>query len=309
MRGLYDSAVPRAAVSTSPPIELEYETFGDPADPTVLLIAGWGAQLITWHEDFCRELVRRGYHAVRFDNRDAGLSTRLSEHRPPTVGQIIRRDASAAAYTLDDLADDGVGLLDSLGVDRAHVVGASMGGMIAQTVAIDHRDRVATLTSIMSTTGDPSVGNTAASVAGLLNRPAAQTRDERVAMAVETSRVLWGDTPQVPFDEELARWRAEVSDARCFHPPGRSRQLLAIHASGDRTPALRELRDLPTLVVHGDNDPLIDVSGGHATAAAIPGAELIVIEGLGHVVARVTWPRILDAFDRLVARAAPATAT
>jgi pimeloyl-ACP methyl ester carboxylesterase len=280
--------VPRAVVATGPTIELEYETFGDPTDPMVLLIAGWGVQLITWHHDLCHELVDRGYHVVRFDNRDVGLSTKIED---------------GSAYALEDMAADAVGLLDALGVDRAHVIGASMGGMIAQTVAIHHPARVLTLTSIMSTTGAPGVGAADASVSALLSRPPGETRDERVEASVASSRVLWGDTPQFPFDEELARWRAQVSDERCFYPPGRLRQLLAIRASGDRTAALRQLRGLPTLVVHGDNDPLIHLSGGEATAAAIDGAELIVIEGMGHVVARPAWGRILDAFDRLASRA------
>lgn len=285
--------MPRAAVSASPAIELEYETFGDATDPTVLLIAGWGVQLITWHHELCAELAGRGFHVVRFDNRDAGLSSKVED---------------GTQYTLEDMAADAVGLLDVLGIDRAHVVGVSMGGMIAQSMAIHHRERVLTLTSIMSTTGDPAVGGAAPAVLELLARPVPQTRDERIAASVETARVLWGDTPQFPFDEEHARWRAEVSDARCFYPVGRVRQLLAIHASGDRTGALRRLDRLPALVIHGDNDPLIDVSGGRATAAAIPGAELLVVEGMGHVVARRFWPQLIDAFERLVASAPVASA-
>jgi pimeloyl-ACP methyl ester carboxylesterase len=276
--------VPRAVVSTSPGIELEYETFGDAQDQAVLLIAGWGQQLITWHHDLCAALASRGFHVVRFDNRDIGLSTKVDD---------------GSQYTLEDMAADAAGLLDVLGIERAHVMGVSMGGMIAQSLAIHRRERVLTLTSIMSTTGDPAVGGVAPAVTELLARPLPQTGAERVAFAVETARVLWGDTPQFPFDEEHARWRAEVSEARCFHPLGRVRQLLAIHASGDRTAALRGLRGLPALVIHGDNDPLIDVSGGKATAAAVPGAELMVVEGMGHVVPRHFWPRLLDAFERL----------
>ena len=283
--GLYDSTVPRAVVSTEPLVELEYETFGDAGDPAVLLIAGWSVQLIVWHHDICNDLARRGYYVIRFDNRDAGLSTKIED---------------GSTYTLEDMAADAIGLLDVLGVARAHVIGQSMGGMIAQSMAIHHRERVVTLTSIMSTTGAPAVGGVAPDVTALLARPTPQTPEERIASGIETARVLWGDTPQVPFDEELARWRAETSEARCVYPEGSVRQLLAIYASGDRTAALRELDGVPTLVVHGDNDFLIHVSGGRATAAAIPGAELVVIEGMGHVVGKVVWPRIVDAFERLV---------
>jgi pimeloyl-ACP methyl ester carboxylesterase len=188
-------------------IELEYETFGSPDDPTFLLIAGLGAQLITFHEDFCSGLVERGYQVVRFDNRDVGLSTKVPE----------------GGYALEDMADDTAGLLDALGIDAAHVVGVSMGGMIAQTLAIRHPRRVRTLTSIMSTTGAPGVGGaTPEAMARLTVRPGA-SREERVASSIESSRIIWGDTEQFPFDEELARWRAETSVDRAYYPEGTAR--------------------------------------------------------------------------------------
>lgn len=279
--------MPRASVNDG--IELEYDTFGSDADPAVVCISGLGAQMITFHEDFCRALAGRGYLVVRFDNRDVGLSTKCPD----------------GGYALEDMARDVVGLLDHLGLHGAHVVGVSMGGMIAQTVAIEHPARVLSLTSIMSTTGAPGVGGaTEAAMARLLTRPGA-TRDEQVASSIETSRIIWGDTPQFPFDEELARWRAETSVDRSYHPEGTGRQMQAIRATGDRTAKLRQL-DVPTLVIHGTNDPLVQPTGGEATAGAIPGAELLLIEGMGHGVATLAYDTIIDAIDRLAAHAASA---
>lgn len=279
--------MPRASVNG---IELEYDTFGSSTDPAIVCIAGLGAQLITFHEDFCRSLVERGYFVVRHDNRDVGLSSKIED---------------GSSYALEDMADDTVGLLDFLGLSKAHVVGVSMGGMIAQTIAIRHPDRVASLTSIMSTTGAPGVGGATEEAAARLVRVAGDTRDERVASAIETSRVIWGDTPEFPFDEDLARWRAETSVDRAYYPIGTVRQLQAIRATGDRTERLRALT-VPTLVIHGSNDPLVQPSGGEATAAAIPGAELLLIEGMGHGVARPAFASIVDAIDRLAASAAVA---
>jgi pimeloyl-ACP methyl ester carboxylesterase len=280
--------MPRATVNGG--IELEYDTFGSAADPAVVLVSGLGAQMITFHEDFCGKLVDKGYFVVRFDNRDVGLSTKIED---------------GSSYTLAEMADDTAGLLDHLGIDAAHVVGVSMGGMIAQTVAIRHPQRVRSLTSIMSTTGEPGVGGATEEAMGRLLTQPGETRDERVASSIETSRVIWGDTPQFPFDEELARWRAETSVDRCYYPAGTGRQMLAIRATGDRTEQLRQL-SVPTLVIHGTNDPLVQPSGGEATAAAIPGAELLLIEGMGHGVARPAFDTIVDAIDRLAARAAVA---
>ena len=278
-------------------IELEYDTFGSADDPAFLLIAGLGAQMITYHPDFCEGLAGRGYFVVRFDNRDVGLSTKV----PPVPERPSEGDHSG--YALEDMADDTVGLLDHLGLDDANVVGVSMGGMIAQTLAIRHPKRVRTLTSIMSTTGAPDVGGATKEAGARLVNRAGDTREERIAAAFETSRIIWGDTPEFPFDEELARWRAETSVDRAYYPEGTLRQLLAIRATGDRTEKLRQL-DVPTLVIHGSNDPLIQPSGGEATAAAIPGAQHLVIEGMGHGIPRLALPRIIDALDRLAAASA-----
>ena len=276
--------MPRAAANG---IELEYEMFGPDDAPAVVLISGWGAQLITWHDSFCDALVERGFRPIRFDNRDVGLSSKIED---------------GSTYALEDMADDVAGLLDALEIDRAHVMGASMGGMIAQVLAIRHPQRVISLTSIMSTTGARGVGGASDAAKARLAMPAPATRDERIESSIDSCRVNWGDSEQFPFDEELARWRAEVSEERCYYPEGRIRQSLAMRATGDRTLGLKQL-DVPTLVIHGDNDGLLHVSGGEATADAIPGAELMIIQGMGHVVDRRAHDRILDAFERLAARA------
>ncbi|MEA3078585.1 MAG: hypothetical protein QOF60_3493 [Actinomycetota bacterium] len=281
----YDPPMPRAAVNG---IELEYDTFGSAADPTIVVISGLGGQSPTnFYDAFCELLAGKGYHVVRFDNRDNGLSSMVE----------------AGGYSLSDMALDTVALLDFLGVGAAHVVGLSMGGMIAQTMAIEHPARVLTLTSIMSTTGAPGVGGPTEAGASRLMVAAGDSREERIASAVETCRVWWGDSPEFPFDIELAEWRSALAVDRANTPDGTVRQFLAIRASGDRTEKLRELR-VPTVVIHGTNDSLIQMSGGEATAAAIPGAELVLIEGMGHGLAKKAWPRIIETIDRLAARAA-----
>lgn len=276
--------MPRATVNG---IEIEYETFGSADWPAVALISGLGAQMITYHDDFCRQLVDRGYYVIRHDNRDVGLSTKVE----------------TGGYALEDMADDTSALLESLSVSRAHVVGVSMGGMIAQVLAVRHPFRVLSLTSIMSTTGAPGVGGATGEAAALLRRPQGDTREERIASAIEASRIIWGDSSEFPFDEEMARWRAEASHDRAYDPAGFARQLAAIEATGDRTEFLRRL-DLPVLVIHGTEDPLVQPSGGEATAAAIPGAELMLIQGMGHGLPRLAWDRVIDAIDRLASRSA-----
>ncbi|XVU20821.1 alpha/beta fold hydrolase [Actinoplanes sp. CA-054009] len=256
-------------------IDLHYETAGDPAGPALLLVMGLGAQLIDWPDEFCEALAGRGFHVIRFDNRDAGLST-------PTT----------APYLLADMAADTAALLEALGVEQAHVVGASMGGMIAQQLTIDRPELVASLCSIMSTTGDRRVGRSTPEAAAVLARPPATTRAEIIAGATAASRVI--GSPAYPAAEELLQKRAAAKFDRNFNPAGTQRQYSAIIASPDRTPALRQVT-VPTLVIHGAADPLIDVSGGRATAAAIPGAELLVIEGMGHDLPQPLWPTIIDA--------------
>jgi pimeloyl-ACP methyl ester carboxylesterase len=264
-------------------VELAYETFGDRSDPAVLLIMGLGAQMILWPDELCEALARAGYFVIRFDNRDAGRST-LLEGQPP--------------YRLEDMANDAIGLLDALGIEGAHIVGASLGGMIAQRVAIDHPERVLSLASIMSTTGNPEVGRpTAKALAVLMTRFPSDR--EGFVRATVNARAVIGSQP--PNPERTADLAGRAFD-RGYHPEGTARQFAAIAASPDRTPELASI-DVPTLVLHGSDDPLITVSGGEATAAAIPGAELVVIEGMAHDLPLSALDRIAEALQRNFERA------
>ena len=272
-------------------IELVYESFGDPADPTMLLVMGLGVQMLGWDEGLCELLAGRGFRAVRFDNRDVGRSTKIEGGPRPDLMAAAMGDASSASYTLDAMADDCAGLLDHLGVQAAHVVGVSQGGMIAQTLAIRHPERVLSLVSIMSSTGDRAVGQPHPDALPTLLTSGPADREGFAESAVQVFRVI--GSPGFDADEEKLRELARASFDRGYHPEGTARQLLAILASGDRTEALRRL-DVPTVVIHGTDDALIDVSGGKATAAAIPGARLELIEGMGHDLPRKLWPRFVD---------------
>jgi pimeloyl-ACP methyl ester carboxylesterase len=282
-------------------IEIAYERRGDAADPAVLLVMGAGAQLVHWADEFCDALVARGLQVVRFDNRDAGRSTHMAAAPEPDVAAVMRGDLSSASYTLSDMAADAVGLLDALELPAAHVVGASMGGAIAQTMAIEHPGRVLSLTSIMSTTGDLSVGQPhPETLRALFGAPPAVTRDEVVARAVRVAAVV--GSPGYPGEEPEIAARAGVAYDRGHDDVAMARHAVATVASGDRTPRLREL-DLPALVIHGLDDRLFDPSGGRATAAAIPGAELMLVEGMGHSLPSALWPRFADAIAGVVERA------
>jgi pimeloyl-ACP methyl ester carboxylesterase len=272
-------------------VEIAYEPFGDDDAPTILLIMGLGVQMLAWDEEFCRMLAGRGYRVVRFDNRDVGRSTKVEGGPRANVMAALAGDPSSASYTLDDMADDSVALLDVLGVEAAHLVGASQGGMIAQTMAIRHPERVLSLTSIMSTTGDRAVGYPhPEALPALLARPPAD-RNGFVDFVVRAWKPI--GSPGFDVDEEALRAMAGASYDRGIYPEGTARQLVAILASGDRTEALRGL-DVPTTVIHGTDDVLIDASGGRATAAAIPGARLELVEGMGHDLPRAVWPRIVE---------------
>jgi pimeloyl-ACP methyl ester carboxylesterase len=236
---------------------------------------------------------------IRFDNRDIGLSTHVDDGGAPDILAILGGDRSGVPYALADLADDTVGLLDALGLESAHVVGASMGGMIAQLVAIRHPARVRSLTSIMSTTGDPGVGAPSEAAMGVLLAPPARDREAAIQRAVDTYRVI--GSPGFEFDETGLRDRAGLSFDRAYDPAGVARQLAAIMTTPDRTADLGTL-DVAALVVHGAQDALVDVSGGRATAAAIPGAELLLIDGMGHDLPRAVWPQLIDAITALVER-------
>jgi pimeloyl-ACP methyl ester carboxylesterase len=261
-------------------IDIAYQRLGNPDAPVVLLIMGIAAQSIAWPDAFCHALVDRGLQLIRFDNRDVGLSTHLTEAPPPDLPAALAGDLSSVSYTLSDMAADAVGLLDVLGFEKAHVVGASLGGAMAQTMAIEHPDRVRSLTSMMSTTGNRSVGQPSPDVLReVFAGPPAVTRDEVIQQTLRVFRA--GGSPGYPNDDKEVAARAGRAYDRSYDPTGVARQAIASVASGDRTERLRPL-EVPTLVIHGLADRLCDVSGGRATAEAIPGAELVLIEGMGH---------------------------
>jgi pimeloyl-ACP methyl ester carboxylesterase len=296
-----DGAVAERTVRNVGPsrIEVAYERFGDPAAPPVLLIMGAGAQMIHWPEGFCTELVGRGVQVIRFDNRDAGRSTHFADAPWPDLAAALAGDFSSVRYTLSDMAADTAGLLDALGFGSAHLVGASLGGMIAQMVAIEYPDRVRSLTSMMSTTGDRRVGQPDFTVISGLGAPPAD-RQGFINWQVRAFRVV--GSPGFEFDEAALADRAGRAYDRGHDPLGMLRQSLAALASGDRTQRLRALR-VPSLVIHGGDDVMCHVSGGRATAAAIPGAELVIIDGMGHSLPRPLWPELATRITDLVHRA------
>ncbi|WP_046500223.1 alpha/beta fold hydrolase [Streptomyces odonnellii] len=283
----------------SPGVSIAYETFGDRSDPAVLLVMGFSAQMIAWHEDFCRALAERGRYVIRYDNRDCGLSTKFDDH-PVDMGRLISTvssgDIGAAAamvpYTLQDMADDGLGLLTALGIERAHVVGSSMGGMIAQTMAISRPARVLTLTSMMSSTGEPDYGHSSAEARAVLSSPKPSDREGYIAAAER--EMVWASKKY--GRPALLRELAARSYDRAYYPAGAGRQMGAMVLGGSRAEALRELR-LPTLVIHGLDDVLIDPSGGRRTAELVPGAKLLLLADMGHDRPRELWPEIIEALD------------
>ena len=282
-------------------IELCYERFGDDGDPALLLIMGWAAQMVDWPDDFCRLLAGEGFSVIRFDNRDIGLSTKTEGPLPafgPPDGEGLPTLLAPPPYGLGDMADDAVGLLDALGTDRAHIVGASQGGMIAQHVAFGHPERVRSLTSIMSTTGDRAVGQSVPEVLAMALTPPPQGRDAIIEHAVAASRVIAG----LLWDEDRARGRITAKYDRSYHPLGAAFQLAASIADGDRTDRLATIA-CPTLVLHGRADPLIVPSGGEATATAIPGAELVLIDDMAHDLPPEVWPQVVEAIANVAARA------
>ena len=261
-------------------IDIAYARRGIAEAPVVLLIMGLAGQSINWPDEFCNALVEGGVQVIRFDNRDSGLSTHMTDAPPPDLPAALKGDLSSVSYTLSDMAADAVGLMDALGVEKAHVVGASMGGAIAQTMAIEHRERVCSLTSLMSTTGNMSVGQPSAEVLrAVFSGPPPTNRDEVIQQRLVASRAV--GSPGYPSDEKEVAATAGRAYDRSHDPIGIARQAVASAASGDRTERLRCLA-VPTLVIHGLADPICDVSGGRATAEAIPAAELVVIEGMGH---------------------------
>jgi pimeloyl-ACP methyl ester carboxylesterase len=282
-------------------IEIEYETFGDPAASPLLLITGLGAQMTTWEDLFCEQLAGRGFHVIRFDNRDSGLSTLLEDAGYPDIAAAFSGNAQPA-YQLDDMAGDAADLLDGLGIGAAHVVGASMGGFIAQLVAINHPDHVLSLTSIMSGPGGADEVAPKPEGAAILIATPPSTREERIEQAMSFRRVLLGSGD--PFDGAFERARASRAIDRAYHPVGVGRQLVAILAANSRLERLKQVR-VPTLVIHGVDDVLVPVENGRLVAEAVPGARLLEIEGMGHDVPARVWPQVLDAIEEIARQAAP----
>jgi pimeloyl-ACP methyl ester carboxylesterase len=280
-------------------IRLCYETFGDPGDPPMVLIMGLAAQMILWDDEFCAQLAARGFHVIRFDNRDIGLSTRFDGARTPSFAEMLLAHTTRlrfrVPYTLHDMAQDTVGLLDALGIRSAHVVGASMGGAIAQELAIAFPQRLRSMTSIMSSSGDPKLPRPEPRALARLGKKVPLDREGYLREYVTTWSVLAGD--HFPFDVERTLRQGAAGFERGINPPGVARQLMAIVASGSRKKALRNVR-VPTLVIHGTADPLVPVAAAHDLARTVPGAQLLLIEGMGHSFPREVWPRIIDAIAR-----------
>jgi pimeloyl-ACP methyl ester carboxylesterase len=281
-------------------IEIAYQEVGDPGGEPLLLVMGLATQMLAWDEEFCSLLAERGFRVVRFDNRDIGHSTMLEEAGMPSRADLFLGRRHRAAYLLSDMADDAVGLMDHLGIDSANVVGVSMGGMIGQTLAIEHPERIRSLVSMHSTTGSRWVGTPSFKAFSMLMAKAPRGRDAYIERIVKTYSLI--GSPAYPMDEGRLREVAGRMYDRSHNPRGVLRQLHAISASGDRTAALGKV-DLPATVIHGTRDQLIRLSGGRATARAIPGARLRIFEGMGHDLPRTLWPTFADEFCDVAARA------
>ncbi|MBU2648170.1 alpha/beta fold hydrolase [bacterium] len=277
-------------------IDIVYDTFGDPHATPLLLVNGLGYQLTHWDDEFCGQLAQRGYRVIRFDNRDVGLSTDFNEKGIPNLGTmtaaLMKGESVEAPYHLKDMANDAVGLLDALQIEAAHIVGMSMGGMITQMIAIHHPARALTITSVMSTTGDPTLPPPTPAAMEILMTPAPSEREANIQRSVKVAQILAG--PGYPINEEQIRIRAAKVFDRKFNPAGYARQYAAILASGDRTEQLRCLT-IPTLIIHGDGDPLVPYAAGLATLKAIPGAKMETIKGMGHDLPPEAWKQIINA--------------
>jgi pimeloyl-ACP methyl ester carboxylesterase len=285
-------------------LDIAYQTLGDPSDPPLLLVMGLGSQLIHWDLELCQMFTDRGFHVIRFDNRDGGRSTKIRA-RVPNLMRAMAGLPIDAPYLLADMADDAFGLLDHLGIERAHVVGVSMGGMIGQTMAIRRPHRVLSLASVMSTTGERRQSRPKLRLWSFLLQRAPQRRDQYIEYFVRGFRMI--GSPGYPTDEARSRELAGATYDRGHHPAGAGRQLAAIMASGDRTEQLRRVA-VPTVVIHGTDDPLVPFRGGVATARAIPNSQFLAIPGMGHDLPREVWPKIVDAVVANAARAGAAQA-
>jgi pimeloyl-ACP methyl ester carboxylesterase len=275
-------------------ITLEYDAFGDPGGRPLLLVMGLGAQMTRWQPGFCEMLAERGHYVIRFDNRDTGLSHKLDDAGMPNMAEIFLRAQGGqpvtAPYTLDDMADDAMGLLDALDIDRAHVCGASMGGMIVQVMAVRHGQRLRSMVSIMSSTGNPDLPKSTPEATAALLSPAGTTLEEVLERAVQVARVI--GSPGYPDDAEAIRARARADFERNYYPVGVARQMAAIAASGNRRPHLARVTT-PTLVIHGKDDPLVPLAGGIDTHEAIAGSRLAVFDGMGHDLPEALWPDVV----------------
>ncbi|HEX2370281.1 MAG TPA: alpha/beta hydrolase [Acidimicrobiia bacterium] len=291
------AGMPRAQLSIG--IELEYDTFGDPADPALILVMGLGTQMVAWHPRFCGMLADHGLFVVRFDNRDCGLSTRLEDMPVDVVGALqaaVLGEPVTSPYTLSHLADDVAGLLDYLELDGAHIAGVSLGGMIAQTFAIEHRERTTTLTSIMSSPDLMAFSEASPEAIALLFTPRPTDDSAALEAALHSGQVLAGEF----FDERaVLGYERAASQRGGAYPMGTARQLCAIFGSGSREEMLRQLK-VPTLVIHGEADPLIPPSAGRRTAELIPGAELMMVEKMGHDLPMPLWPLLTDRIGEFV---------
>ena len=279
-------------------IQIEYDTIGDPACPPLLLIMGLGGQLIHWDEDFCRQLAARDLFVIRFDNRDTGLSTRFEAAGLPDMAALLdarlQVQSIQAPYGLDDMAEDAAKLLETLDIEKAHICGSSMGGMIAQLLALRHPQRLLSLTSIYSTTGNPDLPQSQPAAMEALLTPQPVERQAYIDFNVTTMKAIAGTG--FPFDEQFIRRVSARAYDRAFYPSGVGRQMMAVIAQQDRTAALGSVT-VPTLVVHGTADPLVPAAHGQATADAIPGAQLLLVEGMGHDLPHIKgpWPQVIDA--------------
>jgi pimeloyl-ACP methyl ester carboxylesterase len=276
-------------------IQIEYETFGNDSCPPLLLIMGLGAQMIFWPDEFCEMLANGGHYVIRFDNRDVGLSSKFEEAGVPDImevmSSVLQGEKVKTPYSLDDMADDAIGLLDSLDIETAHICGLSMGGMIAQVVAYRYPSRVLSLFSIMSTTGNPELPQGTPEALAVLFSPVPEEREENIEYNVKVQQTI--GSPGFPFDEDWIREVTARCYDRCFCPEGAARQTAAIIAHGNRKPSVATIT-VPTLVIHGSEDPLVPVEAAKDTAESIPGAELLIIDGMGHDLPREVWPQLVD---------------
>lgn len=282
--------------TTANEIQIEYDTFGEKTAPPIVLIMGLGMQMIHWEDEFCQSIADKGFHVIRFDNRDAGLSQKFDDKGVPDVmkafSAVMAREKVESAYTLNDMADDVVGLLDALDIPKAHICGVSMGGMITQLMGVRHPSRVLSLTSIMSTTGNPKLPQAKPEAMEVLLTPPPSERDAYIDFIIKTRRAI--GSPKLPFDEEHVRIMAGKAFDRAFYPQGIARQYVAILENGNRTKNLASIT-APTLIIHGADDPLIPFEAGIDTANAIPGAAQLIIDGMGHDLPRQVWQQVAEA--------------